>query len=109
MRKNCARRAERDKKINYMSPLLTNNPLHSNLSSKHRRAILELDEKLQSDHAFLGHLCQWIKNKLGDKITSQLDQLSDEGKYETCVEHIIIALAAGDITVADIKKILQQK
>lgn len=92
-----------------MSPLLTNSNIHNNLSPKHRKAILELDEKIQSDSNFLNHLCQWIKTKLGNKVTSELDKLSEEGKYETCIEHIIIALAAGDLNATDIKKMLQQK
>jgi len=67
---------------------------------------MDLDKKLQENPDFLHNLCFWIKEKLGEKNTAHIDTLSDEGKYETCIENIIIALASGTLNVEDIKKLL---
>lgn len=88
-----------------ITPLLYPNKLQ--ISEKYREILGNLEKKIKNDPLFLKQICTWLKSKLDKKIIAQIEAISEENKSEACLEHIIIALAAGDITVKEIKKLLK--
>lgn len=87
------------------TPLLYPNKLQ--ISEKYREILGNLEKKIKNDPLFLKQVCTLLNSKLDKKIMEQIKAISEENKCEACLEHIIIALAAGDITAKEIKKILK--
>lgn len=87
------------------TPLLYPNKLQ--ISEKYHEILGNLEKKIKNDPLFLRQTCTWLKSKLDKKIIAQIEAISEENKCEACLEHIIIALVAGDITAKEIKKLLK--
>ena len=76
--------------------------------NKEQDFINTLDKLLKADNKLVEKVCVFLHKKLGEDKAQHLKTLSDDSKVNACVGHIAIALTSGDVSLKEIKKVVEQ-